>query len=109
MPLGARPLDLLVILVIALLIFGPKKLPEIGAAIGKSVTAFKKGIKDATDEKETEDTNLLLEQYNLDAKRLELEALEREIASKKAVLNTHEASQTVEVSSQSTNTETRTS
>jgi sec-independent protein translocase protein TatA len=107
MPFGARPLDLLIILIIALLIFGPKKLPEIGAAIGKSVTAFKKGIKDATDEKETEDANLLLEQYNLDAKRLELETLEREIASKKAVLNTHEVPQTVEVSSQSTNTETR--
>lgn len=108
MPFGARPLDLLVILVIALLIFGPKKLPEIGAAIGKSVTAFKKGIKDATDENETEDANLLLEHYNVDAKRLELEALEREIASKKAVLNAHEVSQTVEVSGQSTNTETRT-
>ena len=109
MPFGARPLDLLVILVIALLIFGPKKLPEIGAAIGKSVTAFKKGIKEATDEKEAEDTNLLLEHYNLDAKRLELETLEREIASKKAALNAHEAPQTVEASGQNTNTETQTS
>jgi TatA/E family protein of Tat protein translocase len=98
MPFGARPLDLLVILIISLLIFGPKKLPEIGAAIGKSVTAFKKGIKDATEEKETEDANLLLDHYNLDAKRLELESLEREIASKKAILNTH----IVEVSSKNT-------
>jgi sec-independent protein translocase protein TatA len=101
MPFGARPFDLLIILVVALLIFGPKKLPEMGAAIGKSVTAFKKGIKEATDDKETGDAVLLLEQQKLDAKRLELEALEREIASKQATLNVHEASQTVE----STNTE----
>lgn len=107
MPFGARPLDLLVILVISLLIFGPKKLPEIGAAIGKSITSFKRGIKEATDEKEAENANLLLDHYNLDAKRLELEALEREIASKKAVLDAHEASQRVEVSGQSTNTEIR--
>jgi TatA/E family protein of Tat protein translocase len=103
MPFGARPFDLLIILVVALLIFGPKKLPEMGAAIGKSVTAFKKGIKDATDDKGSGDAVLLLEQQKLDAKRLELEALEREIASKQAALNVHEASQTVE----STNTETQ--
>jgi len=107
MPFGSRPFDLLIILVVALLIFGPKKLPEMGAAIGKSVTAFKKGIKDATDDKETEDAVLLLEQQKLDAKRLELEALEREIASKQSALNVHEASQTVESASESINTETR--
>lgn len=107
MPFGARPFDLLIILVVALLIFGPKKLPEMGAAIGKSVTAFKKGIKDATEDKETEDTVLLLEQQKLDAKRLELEALEREIASKQAALNVHEASQAVESASESANTETQ--
>jgi len=107
MPLGSRPFDLLIILVVALLIFGPKKLPEMGAAIGKSVTAFKKGIKDATDDKDIEDAIPLLEQQNLDAKRLELEALEREIASKKATMNVHEASQTVESTSESINTETR--
>ena len=105
MPFGARPFDLLIILVVALLIFGPKKLPEMGAAIGKSVTAFKKGIKEATDDKESGDAVLMLEQQKLDAKRLELEALEREIASKQATLNVHEASQTVESASESTNTE----
>lgn len=33
--------ELLVILAIALLIFGPKKLPEIGKAIGKTINEFK--------------------------------------------------------------------
>lgn len=34
--------DLLVILVIALIVFGPKKLPEIGRAIGNAMREFKK-------------------------------------------------------------------
>src|SRR5947209_18851219 len=43
---GFHGVDLTVILVIALLIFGPKKLPEMGAAIGKSMKEFKKGMND---------------------------------------------------------------
>lgn len=105
MPFGSRPFDLFIILVVALLVFGPKKLPEMGAAIGKSVTAFKKGIKESTDDTASEDVTPLLEQQKLDAKRLELEALEREIANKKAALNAQEASQTVEGSAESTHTE----
>ena len=38
--------ELLVILVIALLLFGAARLPEIAKSIGKSVQAFKQGIKD---------------------------------------------------------------
>lgn len=40
---------LILIFVIALFIFGPNKLPEIGSAVGKSIREFKKaaeGIKD---------------------------------------------------------------
>jgi sec-independent protein translocase protein TatA len=36
------PTELIVILVIALLVFGPKKLPEIGRSIGRAVREFKK-------------------------------------------------------------------
>ncbi len=36
------PIHLVVILVIALLILGPGKLPEVGAALGKSLREFKK-------------------------------------------------------------------
>ena len=39
---------LILILVIALVIFGPKKLPEIGKAIGQTLTEFKKTTKDLT-------------------------------------------------------------
>jgi sec-independent protein translocase protein TatA len=38
--------ELVVILGIAFLIFGGKKLPEIGSGLGKAITSFKKGISD---------------------------------------------------------------
>lgn len=38
--------ELLVILLIALLIFGAARLPEIGKALGKTIQEFKKGMKD---------------------------------------------------------------
>jgi len=39
--------DLLVIFVIALIVFGPKKLPEIGQTIGKAIREFKKASEEA--------------------------------------------------------------
>ncbi len=36
------PMELFVIFVIALLVFGPKKLPEIGRSLGKAIREFKK-------------------------------------------------------------------
>jgi sec-independent protein translocase protein TatA len=36
--------ELLVILVIALVIFGPTKLPQIGSGLGKAIRDFKKGV-----------------------------------------------------------------
>jgi sec-independent protein translocase protein TatA len=38
--------ELMVILVIALIIFGPGKLPELGSTIGKAIKGFKKAIDD---------------------------------------------------------------
>lgn len=38
--------ELIVILAIAFLIFGGKKMPEIGSGIGKALGSFKKGIQD---------------------------------------------------------------
>lgn len=38
--------ELIVILGIAFLIFGGKKLPEIGSGLGKAISSFKKGISD---------------------------------------------------------------
>jgi len=40
------PLELLMILVIVLVIFGAKRVPEIGASIGKGIREFKRNISD---------------------------------------------------------------
>jgi TatA/E family protein of Tat protein translocase len=40
------PLELVIILVIALLILGPGKLPDVGAALGKSIKEFRKASTD---------------------------------------------------------------
>ncbi len=42
--------ELVVIFLVVLLLFGAKRLPEIGAAIGKALKEFKKASKDATEE-----------------------------------------------------------
>ncbi len=41
--------ELIVILAIAVLIFGSKKLPEIGEGLGKAISSFKKGVSDVED------------------------------------------------------------
>ena len=43
MPFKLGPLEIVLILVIILVIFGVGKLPQVGAAIGKSIRAFKEG------------------------------------------------------------------
>ena len=44
---------LIVIILGALLIFGPKRLPELGEAVGKMLKEFKKSMSDITDENDT--------------------------------------------------------
>jgi sec-independent protein translocase protein TatA len=39
------PTHLIIILVIALLVFGPRKLPELGKGLGEGLRGFKEGIK----------------------------------------------------------------
>ncbi len=42
--------ELLIILAIVFLIFGGKKLPEIGSGLGKAITSFKKGVKEVEED-----------------------------------------------------------
>ncbi len=46
---GLQPWHLIVILAVALLVFGPSRLPEIGAAIGKSIREFRDAATTAQD------------------------------------------------------------
>jgi len=42
--------ELLVIMVVALVVFGPGRLPEIGSALGKGIRDFKKGFEGLEDD-----------------------------------------------------------
>ncbi len=41
-----QPMHLLIILVIALVVFGPGKLPDLGAGLGKGIREFRKAMHD---------------------------------------------------------------
>jgi sec-independent protein translocase protein TatA len=49
MPFGLQPIHLLVIAIVALLIFGPSRLPEIGRGVGRALTEFRKGTREMTE------------------------------------------------------------
>ena len=48
-----QPMHLLVILVIVLLLFGPKRLGEIGKGLGEGIRAFRQGVRDEKPPSET--------------------------------------------------------
>ena len=47
--------SMMIILAVVLILFGGKKLPELGSALGESIKNFKKGIKDEEEEKRVAD------------------------------------------------------
>ncbi|QTD40361.1 twin-arginine translocase TatA/TatE family subunit [Sporosarcina sp. Te-1] len=47
---------LIIILVIVLILFGPRKLPEVGSAVGKTLAEFKKSARDILEEEDKPDT-----------------------------------------------------
>lgn len=42
--------EMMVVLVIALVVFGPSKLPSLGKSLGEAIRGFKKGLEDDTSE-----------------------------------------------------------
>ena len=47
--------ELVIIFLVVLLLFGAKKLPEIGRSIGEAIRSFNDGLKGAGDKKATKD------------------------------------------------------
>jgi sec-independent protein translocase protein TatA len=72
---GFHAPELIIILVIALLIFGPKKLPEMGSSIGRSIKEFQKGMKDISQPKDDDEE---------DVKPVKAKAIERESVTREA-------------------------
>jgi sec-independent protein translocase protein TatA len=49
------PMELIVILAIALIVLGPKKLPEVGRSIGKGMREFKESLQGEEREREEDE------------------------------------------------------
>jgi sec-independent protein translocase protein TatA len=71
------PLEIVVILIIALVVFGPKRLPELGRSMGKGIREFKSSL---TGDKDDDDDVRELERSNRETVLREEEApLEGEV------------------------------
>ena len=56
MPINVGPTELIIVLVIALIVLGPKRLPEVGRSVGRGMREFKESISgnDRRDDDEDE-------------------------------------------------------
>ena len=54
---GMGATELIVILVVALLFFGPRKLPEIGGALGRGIRDFRKALENKAVDEESDVAN----------------------------------------------------
>ena len=50
MPFNIGPMELVIVLVIALLVLGPKRLPEVGRSLGKGMREFRESLSGKQDE-----------------------------------------------------------
>jgi len=55
MPFNVGPLELIIVLAIALIVLGPKKLPEFGKSTGSGMREFKDSLTSSTTRDEDED------------------------------------------------------
>ena len=55
MPFNVGPMELIVVLVIALVVLGPKKLPEVGKSLGKGMREFKESISGMAEQRRRDD------------------------------------------------------
>ena len=58
MPFGISVWELLILLLVILLVFGPKRLPEMGRQLGKGMREFKESITGNDDDKVEDRTEL---------------------------------------------------
>ena len=56
MPFNLGPWELMIVLLVVLIAFGAKRLPEVGAAMGKSIREFKRNISDVKESIDSPDS-----------------------------------------------------
>lgn len=65
------PLEIAIVLIIALLVFGPKRLPGLGRSLGRGLTEFREGLQNIgnpdEDEEETDEEGTALPQQALES------------------------------------------
>jgi sec-independent protein translocase protein TatA len=71
------PTGFILLVVVALLLFGPKKLPELGRAFGRTLREFKEGAKDIMSDDKDDDTRNRREVNTNDPQRIDAQASER--------------------------------
>lgn len=79
------PLEIIIVLVIALVVLGPKRLPDFGRSVGKGLREFKGAISgDSHDDPDDEDHDDEDRKRELEDRERRLAERERELAERKA-------------------------
>jgi sec-independent protein translocase protein TatA len=59
MPVSIGPMELVIVLVIALIVLGPKRLPEVGRSVGKGMREFKDSLSGINQDDDEDDVKPL--------------------------------------------------
>ncbi len=76
--LGMGVPELLIILVVVLLIFGPKNLPKLGSAIGKSVKGLREGMASDEGKVDIEEEEEAVEEEPAEAPKKKVKVVKKE-------------------------------
>ena len=81
MPGNIGPLEIIIVLIIALIVFGPKRLPELGSSLGRGIREFKETI--TGDRKDDDDPDDDVKALSASATTAPVEPADSEVTSDK--------------------------